>query len=62
MLLKVTQAAFAVACFGGLTDVHECSGRLKMARYPLDKQTASCNSPADWLVSLAMDLATLCDV
>ena len=28
-----------------------------MATYPLDKQTAGCNSPHDWLVSLAMDLA-----
>ena len=28
-----------------------------MATYPLDKQTAICNLPHDWLVSLAMDLA-----
>ena len=27
-----------------------------MAAYPLDKQTAGCNSPHDWLMSLAMDL------
>ena len=32
-----------------------------MAPYPLDKQTASCNAPHDWLMSLAMDLAALCD-
>ena len=32
-----------------------------MAAYPLDKQTASCNSPHDWVMSLAMDLAALCD-
>ena len=28
-----------------------------MAAHPLEKQTASCNSPRDWLMSLAMDLA-----
>ena len=28
-----------------------------MAPYPLDKQTASCNSPYNWLMSLAMGLA-----
>ena len=61
-MLKVTRAAFAVACFRGLSDVHECSGDLQMATYPLDKQTAGCNSPHDWLVSLAMDLAALCDM
>ena len=47
-MLKVARAAFAVACFWGLSDVHECSGRLQMAAYPLDKQTAGCNSPQDW--------------
>ena len=26
------------------------------------RQTASCNSPHDWLVSLAMNLAALCDM
>ena len=33
-----------------------------MAAYPLDKQTAGCNSPHDWLMSLAMDLTALCDM
>ena len=33
-----------------------------MATHPLDKQTAGCNSPHDWLVSSAMDLAALCDM
>ena len=46
-MLKVARAAFAVACFWGLSDVHECMGRLQMAVYPLDKQTAGCNSPHD---------------
>ena len=27
--------------------------------FTLDKQTAGCNSPHDWLMSLAMDLAAL---
>ena len=59
---KVTRAAFAVTYFSGLSDVHECSGGLQMATYPLDKQTADCNSPHDWLVCLAMDLAAFCDM
>ena len=58
-MLKVAWAAFAVACFWGLSDVHECTGRLKMAAYPLDKQTAGCNSPHDWLMSSAMDFNCL---
>ena len=33
-----------------------------MATPPHDKQTAGCNSPHDWLMSLAMDLGALCDV
>ena len=43
-------------------DVHECTGHLQMAAYPLGKQTAGCNSPHDWLMSLAMDLTALCDM
>ena len=61
-MLKVARAAFAVVCFLGLSDVHECTGHLQMAEYPLDKQTAGCNSPHDWLMSLAMDLTALCDM
>ena len=61
-MLKVTQVAFAVACFSGLSDVHECLGGLQMATYPLDKLTAGCNSSHNWLVCLAMDLAALCDM
>ena len=61
-MLKVAQAAFAVACFWGLSDIHECMGRLQMAAYPLGKQTAGCNSPHNWLMSLAMDLTALCDM
>ena len=33
-----------------------------MAAYPLGKQTAGCNSPHYWLMSLAMDLAALYDM
>ena len=33
-----------------------------MAPYPLDKQTAGYNSPVNWLMNLAMDLAALCDM
>ena len=58
-MLKVALAAFGVAC---LSDVHECTGRLQMAVYPFDKQTAGCNSSHDWLMSLAMDLTALCDM
>ena len=29
---------------------------------PFDKQTAGCNSPHGWLMSLAMDLDALCDM
>ena len=28
----------------------------------LGKQAAGCNSPQNWLMSLAVDLATLCDI
>ena len=33
-----------------------------MAPSPLDKQTASCSSPHDWIMSLVMDLTALCDM
>ena len=33
-----------------------------MAPSPLDKQTAGFNSPHDKLMSLAVDLASLCDI
>ena len=61
-MLKVAQAAFAVACFCGLSDVREHLGRLQMAKYPHGKQTAGCNSPHDWLMSLAIDVTALCDM
>ena len=66
-MLKITQAALAVACFRGFSGVHErvlgYNYSLQMtAPSPPDKQTAGCNSPHDWLMSLAMDLAALCDM
>ena len=61
-MLKVTQAAFAVACFWGLSDIHESSNGLQTVPTQLDKQTAGCNSPHDWLMSLAMGLAALVDM
>ena len=33
-----------------------------MAPFPQNKLKAGCNSPHDWLMSLAMDLAALCDI
>lgn len=39
-VVKVVQAAFAVACFLVLSDIHECSGDLRKAPSPLDKQPA----------------------
>ena len=38
--------------------MHEYSGGLQMAPSSLDKQTANCDSPHNWLMSLAIDLAT----
>ena len=58
-MLKVSGADFTVACFLGLSDVHMCLGHIQMAAYPLDKQTAGCNSSHNWLISMAMDLAAL---
>ena len=62
LVLKVAHAAFAVACFWGLRDIHEGTNVLQIAPSPLDKQTAGCDSPHDWLMSLAMHLAALCDI
>ena len=33
-----------------------------MAPYSHGKQIADCESPHDWLMNLAIDLATLCDM
>ena len=62
MVLKVIQAAFAVAYFCSLLDVQECLDGLYMAISLLDKQTASYNSPHYWLMGWVMHLATVCDM
>ena len=59
-MLKIAQAAFAVACFWLLSDVHKCLGDLGMASSPLDKQPAAYKSPHDWLVRLGIDVTVLC--
>ena len=53
---------FCCSLFLWLVDIHKCSGCPQMASHPLDNHTASCNSPHNWLMSLIMDLATLCDM
>ena len=62
LLLKVEQSAFTQAFVSTQSGIHQCSGSLKMAPSSLGKQTASCESPHNWLMSLAMDLAALCDM
>ena len=61
-MAKIAQTAFAVACFWGLLDIYKCLSGLQTAPYPHDKQAAAYNSPHDWLMSLAMDLAGLYDM
>ena len=62
ILLKVKQFAVTQASFSSLSDIHKCSDGLKMAPSFVDKQIADCNSPHNWLMSLAKDLAALCDM
>ena len=59
-MLVVAQAAFAVAGFCDLSDVHDCSGDLRMVLSPLNKQPAGYKSSHDLLVRLGMELAVLC--
>ena len=61
-VFNTAESAFTQTSFSSLFDIHECSGGLQMAPSSLDKKTAGCNSPHDWLMSLAIDLATLCDM
>ena len=56
ILLKVEQSAFTQAFFSSLSAVHECLGNFYMAPSSLGKQTVDCESPHNWLMSLAMDL------
>ena len=59
ILLQVEQSAFTQASFSSLSDAQECLGGFQLAPSSLDKQTANCDSPHDWLMSLAVDLAAL---
>ena len=62
IMLKVEQSAFTRASLPSLSDIHECLADLhQMATSSLGKQIAICDSPHDWLMSLDMDLAALCD-
>ena len=61
-MLKVAQVEIALACFWGFMFILECLGCLQMAPYLLDKQTDGCDSSHNWLMSLVIDLASLCGV
>ena len=62
ILLKDEHSTFTQAPFSSLSDIHECSGGLQMAPFSINKHIANCDLPHDWLMSLAMDLAALCDM
>ena len=61
ILLKVEQSAFTQASFSSLSDIHKCSGGLQMASSSLGNHTTDSESPIDWLMSLSMNLAALCN-
>ena len=61
ILLKVERSVFTQASFSSLSDVYKCSGGLQMTLSFLGKQRFDYESPHDWLISLCMDLAALCD-
>ena len=63
IMVKVEQSALTQASRSfSLSDSHKYLGCLQMAPSSLDRQTTDCDSPHDWLMSLAMDLAALCDI
>ena len=57
-MLKVAWAAFGLVSEACQTSM----STWMLTLHPFDKETASCNSLHDWLKSLAMDLAALCDM
>ena len=66
-MMKVSRAAFVVNCFWGLSDalVHWSARYVfKMgAHNPLSsRQSAVTDSPHNWLMGLAMDLAAMFDM
>ena len=50
---KVKQSTFTQASFPSLSDIHRCSGGLKMALSSIDKQSEVCNSLHDWLMIIS---------
>ena len=62
ILLKVKQSAFTQGSFSSLSGISRVLGWPLNDPSSLGKQPASCESPHDWLMSLAMDLAALCDM
>ena len=61
ILLKVDQSHLTQTSFSP-SDVHECSTGLRVVPSFLDRETVGYNSLHDWLISLAMNLAALCDM
>ena len=61
-LPKVQQSTFTKVSFTGLSGIHKCLGGLQMAPTCPARQTASRESPQDWLVRLGIDVATFCDM
>ena len=55
ILLKVEQSAFTQASLSSLLDVHKYLGGLQMALSSLEKQTANCDSPHEWLINLTIN-------
>jgi len=58
----VPWSAFAGACFLGLSDVLKCSGGLQMAVVWTGKHPTGWKFPHNWPESLAIKLATICDI
>jgi len=58
----VPWSAFPAACFSSLSDMLESLGGLQMAVVWLDKHPPSYKLPHDWLESLTIKLATICDI
>ena len=60
LVLKVSQVAFAVACFWGLSNSYQLVfGWTLNGSISRDKHAASCKLSHNWLVSLAIVLAAL---
>ena len=62
LVLKVAQAALLWLVSEACQTSMSIWVAFKWTPSRLDNQTASSSSPHDWLMSLAMDLAALCDM